>query len=105
MTDTGEPRPVGRVVGRLCSCSWREQRVGDGCEVCNPALALEYAKQTIEDLRAEVEALREAALRQWKVDAALYSMPHGCSADDYIAAMDEHEAAHAALGALLPPNA
>jgi hypothetical protein len=39
-------------------CSWREQLVGDGCEVCNPALALEYAKQTIEDLRAEVEALR-----------------------------------------------
>lgn len=33
--------------------------VGDGCEVCNPAKALEYAKGTIEDLRAECDALKE----------------------------------------------
>jgi hypothetical protein len=88
-----------------CQCDLRTKLVGDGCEVCNPALALEYAKQTIDDLRAEVEALRAAALRQWKADASLYAMPHDCSRDEHIAALDEHDAAHAALGALLTPNA
>lgn len=32
--------------------------VGDGCEVCNPAKALEYAKQTIEDQASDLDAMR-----------------------------------------------
>lgn len=48
-----------------CKCDLRTRLVGDGCEICNPAKALEYAKETISDLRdghAEfVRAVRAAA--------------------------------------------
>jgi hypothetical protein len=37
-----------------CECSLRTRLVGDGCEVCNPAKALEYAKETIAELSALV---------------------------------------------------
>lgn len=33
-----------------CNCDMRTKLVGDGCEVCNPARALEYAKDRIEEL-------------------------------------------------------
>lgn len=43
--------------------------LGDGCEKCNPELALEYAKETITDLEQQrnelLEALKEA-LKPWK---------------------------------------
>lgn len=40
-----------------CKCDMRTKLVGDGCDVCNPALAVELYKQTIEDLTAERDAL------------------------------------------------
>ena len=43
-----------------CTCDMRTKLVGDGCEVCNPALALEFAKETIEELRARVAWLEDA---------------------------------------------
>jgi hypothetical protein len=103
MTDTSEPRPVGRVDGRPCTCHPDDNPP----KPCARKYALCECRTAdeLDRLRAEVELLRAAALRQWKADAALYAMPHDCSADEHIAAMNEHEAAHAALGALLPPNA
>ena len=40
-----------------CKCDLRTRLVGDGCEVCNPTKALEYAKETICDLEGDICAL------------------------------------------------
>lgn len=42
---------------KQCECSLRTRLVGDGCSVCNPAKALVYADQTIQDLTEENERL------------------------------------------------
>ncbi len=44
-----------------CKCNMREKLVGDGCEVCNPAKALEYAKGTIADLEARLKEIGDYA--------------------------------------------
>lgn len=41
-----------------CRCSFAKRLTGDGCEICNPAKALEYAKEEIKRLR-KVEAQAE----------------------------------------------
>ena len=40
-----------------CKCDFRTYMLGDGCEVCNPAKALKYAKGTIADQEAEIARL------------------------------------------------
>lgn len=35
-----------------CKCDFRTRMLGDGCDVCNPGKALQYAKETIADLEA-----------------------------------------------------
>ena len=42
-----------------CNCTFTQYMVGDGCEICNPAKALEYAKETIKDQQAEIEHLHD----------------------------------------------
>jgi hypothetical protein len=40
-----------------CKCNLREKLVGDGCEVCNPTKALEYAKDTIAELESRLREI------------------------------------------------
>ena len=42
-----------------CHCDMRTKLVGDGCDICNPELAYEYANDRITDLEAELETARE----------------------------------------------
>jgi len=59
---------------RKCTCTFAQQ-IGDGCEVCNPALALEVAVERIEDLEAENAALRASLSR------AVSRIGCGCGGD------------------------
>ena len=56
-----------------CKCDFRTFMVGDGCDVCNPAKALEYARETIDEQAALIqemgEALREAVDLAWVEDS------------------------------------
>ena len=47
-----------------CKCSTLAQKlVGDGCEVCNPAMALDIEKEINSDLRAQLAAAQEENAR------------------------------------------
>lgn len=37
-----------------CKCTLAQRTVGDGCDVCNPTQALEYAREEIESLRQQL---------------------------------------------------
>lgn len=54
-----------------CKCDFRTYMVGDGCEACNPAKALEYAKETIAAQNDEITRLRaELAKATWQRNEA-----------------------------------
>lgn len=38
-----------------CLCTYAQKMTGDGCEICNPSKAIEYAEETIKDLRIELD--------------------------------------------------
>ena len=58
--------------GGECKCNFRQYMLGDGCDVCNPAKALEYARETMADLQAHRDMLA-AALRRL---IAAYEVSH-----------------------------
>jgi len=47
---------------KVCDCGWHSYMVGDGCDQCNPAKSLEYAKETIADLEQQLAEARELLL-------------------------------------------
>lgn len=43
-----------------CKCTLAQRAVGDGCDVCNPTQALEYAREEIESLRQQLNDSEES---------------------------------------------
>ena len=43
-----------------CKCDYRKYMLGDGCTICNPAKALEYAYDAIKELEAERNRYEQA---------------------------------------------
>ena len=60
----------------MCKCDRSKFPCADGCDECNPALALEFAREMI----AEYRPLAEAAIsRGWTVVDGVAMMPCECT--------------------------
>lgn len=46
-----------------CKCKFAQHMVGDGCDICNPSLALEHAREEIADLQLHVAMMADALRR------------------------------------------
>ena len=59
--EPGNQANVGGVgVSRECRCTMAQKLVGDGCETCNPEMAADHMRDTIEDQLEEIASLRSA---------------------------------------------
>ena len=47
-------------MSRECRCTMAQKLVGDGCETCNPEMAADHMRDTIEDQLEEIASLRSA---------------------------------------------
>lgn len=48
--DIIQKNEISKPKQKVCECSLRTRLVGDGCEICNPELADELAKQNEQDI-------------------------------------------------------
>ena len=80
-----------------CKCTLSEKAVGDGCEVCNPSRALEYALETIAEQQCEIDRLREAL--RWYADEKNYEDTIASVFGGYISPV-EHDMGDIATAAL-----
>ena len=59
--------------------------------------ALQNCHGELNTLRGEIFRLRSLLNRQYRADAALYSLPHDCTAEQHQQATAEHDAVHLLL--------
>ena len=67
---------------RGCKCTFTQYMVGDGCDVCNPAKALVYARYTMADLQAHRDMLDKALREAQNIIAemcACHKHPEPCA--------------------------
>lgn len=61
-----------------CKCKFAQHMLGDGCEQCNPAKALEYVRSTMADLEAHRNMLAAQLTRLQEALAPTYeASPEG----------------------------
>ena len=64
---------------KKCECSLRGKLLGDGFSVCNPAQALEYALERIEELEKERKTIFFDGWKYgWENSAEGYNFEYGC---------------------------
>ena len=71
--------------------------VNEPIEAQHRLAALRNCHDELNMLRADVFRLRGLLNRQYRADAALYGMPHDCTADQHQVATTEHDAVHLLL--------
>jgi hypothetical protein len=66
-----------------CTCNTRQRMLGDGCQYCNPELAIEIMQERIQELEAEndeyvntITTIRENFAEVWKRNASLSAENH-----------------------------
>jgi len=55
----GHFMPYKKEKEQQCQCSMAIKVLGDGCDICNPSLALKHAREYIKDLEDEARELEE----------------------------------------------
>ncbi len=67
---TVKVKEVDPTVEVECECTLAQSILGEGCEICNPSLALEHAKDYITELEHAVQSLQCCA------NCTVFNCPH-----------------------------
>lgn len=66
-----------------CKCTLRETTVGDGCDICNPAKSLEYARDNLRTLIVH--------MRSWLAESALSERITAKRCREFLAILDDYD--------------